>query len=196
MRWGAIMLAFLVAMALGASACGGTEDESPSADAPAQEAPAAPAAEEPSEPEPPAERYADDDPEALLATIDNDGDKPDDAEIDPYAERLDKMERFCRESRSLLADQVVNGAKILKDEKKLDYTNLEMARAYTNALTAKLGRKQECAESSLACWRSLPPRSDRRLEPAEQLGWGGLVLDAGHEHGQGLYTVDLHAACR
>jgi len=137
------MLAFLVAMALGASACGGAGDESPSADAPAQEAPAA---EEPSEPEPAAERYADDDPEALLAVIDNDGDKPDDAEIDPYAKRLDNMERFCRESRSLLADGVVNGVKILKDEKKLDYTNLEMARAYTNALTAKLGRKQKCAD--------------------------------------------------
>ena len=123
----------IAAWGLAGTACGETESAAPTEQGEVETAPESPA-------------YADDDPETLLAIIDNGGDRPSDQEIDPYAKRLDKMERFCREDRSLLADQVVAGTQILKDEKGLEYTNLELARAYTNALTGKLGRNQKCSE--------------------------------------------------
>jgi hypothetical protein len=94
-------------------------------------------------------RYSEDDPEYLLAVIDADssGDRVPDDEVDRYAKRLDKLERYCHEERSMLADQVVNGVKILKDEKQLDYSNYEMLEAYGNALTSKLGTDQKCSEA-------------------------------------------------
>lgn len=127
-----------VAVAFGAAACGeDVENGSPPADPP-------PAATQ--QPAEPSDRYADDDPEALLAIIDNGGSKPSDSDIDPYARLLDKMERFCRETRSLLADQVVTGTQILRNKRQLEYTNLELARAYSNALTGELGREQKCSD--------------------------------------------------
>lgn len=147
MRW-ATSLAIAVTLALGVSACGeDSKDSAASSDARTQEIQQPPEPEtEPTEPKPVEPAYDEDDPEALLATIDNGGEMPDDIEIDRYARLLDKMERYCREDRSLLADQVVNGRQILKDEKDLDYTNLEMARAYSNTLTGKRGRNQKCSD--------------------------------------------------
>jgi hypothetical protein len=91
-------------------------------------------------------RYAEDDPEALLATIDSGGDVPSDHIIARYGRLLDKMDRVCREPRARLADQVANGSQILKDEKDLEYSMLEMAQAYVSALTPKLGRNQRCSD--------------------------------------------------
>lgn len=92
--------------------------------------------------------YAEDDPEYLLAFID--GGDPDarvpDSDVAPYDQGLDLLARYCRESRSLLADQVVTGVRALADEKGLEYTNLEMLTAYGNAMTGKLGRDQKCAD--------------------------------------------------
>ena len=121
--------------------CGGGEEESdtPSPGEVAEQ-------QEPADSPAPTSKYADDDPEALLATIDNDGDNPPDADLDPYAARLDAIERVGRESRSLRADQVANGQKLLKSEKNLDYSAAQVARAYTNALTKQAGTDQKCAE--------------------------------------------------
>jgi hypothetical protein len=127
-----------------AAGCGDSDNASVDSAAP-------PAAESSSDSAPaddpaPTSAYGDDDPETLLAIIDNGGGKPSDDVIAPYADRLDYMEGFCRERRSLLADQVVTGVKLLRDNKGLDYTNLQMARAFSNALTGKLGHNQRCAE--------------------------------------------------
>ena len=93
-------------------------------------------------------RYSEDDPEYRLASIDaqDPNERVPDQTVDRYARLLNKLERYCREDRPMLADRVVNGMKRLKDRKRPEYTNLRVLRAYGNAMSSKLGKNQNCAE--------------------------------------------------
>ena len=82
-------------------------------------------------------------PEVLLAFIDtNQMTLPADL-VRQYASLLNRLDARCEEERKLIGDQAVKATQILKEDKDVDLTVLQMLRAWDNAVPS--GRDQRCS---------------------------------------------------
>ncbi len=87
-------------------------------------------------------------PEVLLAFIDtNQMTLPADL-VRQYASLLNRLDARCEEERKLIGDKAVKATQILKEDKDVDLTVLQMLRAWDNAVPS--GRDQGGCGSILA----------------------------------------------